>query len=105
MSKVNTLDALTASVSKARSQFSVIHGTQQDNTEIIKELAETFARTIADLVHMAGGDNDYIEPWFEGVKNDVDLSFLAATKSNKDIVKLFQTRRGLGTDIARGMGQ
>lgn len=102
---MSLFDTLTSEVANASSQFSVIHGTQEDNAEIIKELAETFSRTIADLVHMAGGNNDYIEPWFEGVKNDIDLAFLAETKTNKDIVKLFQTRRGLGTDIARGMGQ
>lgn len=105
MGKDSTFDRLTSEIGIARADFSVIHGTQKDNTEIIKELAETFVRTISDLVYMAGGNNDYIEPWFEGVKNDVDLAFLAATKSSKDIVKLFQTRRGLGTDIARGMGR
>lgn len=105
MGKVNTLDALTSATSKARAEFSVIHGTQQDNAEIIKELAEVFARTIADLVHLAGGNNDYIAPWFDGVKNDIDLAFLAQAKTGPRVSDVFKTRRGLGTDIARGMGQ
>ena len=69
-------DDIIEAANKARSQFSVL-GRQSDNAEVLKELSAEMVKAIAGLVWSAGGDNDYLEPWVEGVPDDIDRCFLS----------------------------
>lgn len=95
-----TTESLVRAAKKAGAQFSVIHVSQEDNVAVIQELSKAFIGAISDLVHAAGGDNDYLEPWVDGVANDIDLAF----KSAREPVgaKVFKPRRGLGLTLVEG---
>lgn len=69
---------------KAQAQFSVIHGSQADNEDVIRELAGDLMKAIADLVYDAGGDADYAESWVDGLPNDIDLSFKSAAFAREE---------------------
>jgi hypothetical protein len=69
-------DSIIEAAQKARAQYSVL-GRQSDNAEVLKELSVELVTAIAGLVHRAGGDNDYLEPWVEGVSDDIDRCFLS----------------------------
>jgi hypothetical protein len=92
--------SMQAALDAARAQFSVIHGTQEDNAEIIKELSKAFIGSISELVHAAGGDNDYLEPWVDGIENDIDLAFKSAAEPV--VTNVFKARRGLGQKLVEG---
>ncbi|MGR9384880.1 hypothetical protein [Rhizobium leguminosarum] len=93
-------ETIDIAVQKARSQFSVLHSTQEDNVEVIQELAEAFMAELQQLVHLAGGDNSFLTPVVEGIRNDIDLCFFA---ENNSVVKdVFKPRAGLLKLIVQG---
>ncbi|NNH67789.1 hypothetical protein [Rhizobium laguerreae] len=92
--------SMQAALDLAKDQFSVIQGTQKDNAEIIKELSKAFIGSISELVHAAGGDNGYIEPWSDGVEDDIDRCFYSA--SNPIPQDVFKPRPGLLKLIVQG---
>lgn len=92
--------SMQAALDAAKAQFSVIQGTQEDNAEIIKGLSKAFIGSISELVHAAGGDNDYLEPWVDGIENDIDRCFYSA--SNPIPADMFRPRPGLLKLIVMG---
>jgi hypothetical protein len=97
---MSPLETIILAAQKAQAQFSVIQGTQEDNAEIIKELSKAFIGSISELVHAAGGDNDYMEPWVDGIENDIDLCFKSAAEPV--VTNVFKARRGLGRKLVEG---
>lgn len=88
------------SAQKAAAQFSVAHGKQSDNEEVVREFAIEAMKAIAGLVFEAGGDPDYVETWIDGISNDIDLSFQSAREPV--VTPVFRPRRGLGQKIVEG---
>ncbi|MEH2695626.1 hypothetical protein GFL93_12620 [Rhizobium leguminosarum bv. viciae] len=97
---MSPFETIIIAAQKAQEQFSVIHGTQEDNAEIIKELSKAFIGSISELVHAAGGDNGYIEPWSDGVEDDIDRCFFSA--NNPIPADVFKPRAGLLKLIVKG---
>ncbi len=94
-------DRITAATASARDQFSVL-GKMEDNAEVIKELASELIGALSSLVHSAGGDNDYLEPWFDGITNDIDLCFRSELQAREEAIAMFKPRRGLGRALSHG---
>ena len=94
-------DRIAASAAAARDQFSVL-GKLEDNAEVLKELAGELMGALSALVHSAGGDSDYLEPWIDGVSSDIDLCFRDAVQTHEEAVVMFKPRRGLGLSLAKG---
>lgn len=92
--------SLILAAQKADAQFSVIHGKQSDNEEVVRELAIEAMKALAGLVFDAGGDPDYLETWVDGIANDIDLSFQSMREPV--VTKVFRPRRGLGSVLVRG---
>lgn len=91
-------DTIIEAATAAKAQYSVL-GKQSDNAEVLKEMSVDIFKAVAGLVHRAGGDNDYLEPWVDGVPNDIDLCFKAVQPDNF-VGDMFRLRRGLGLDIS-----
>lgn len=83
-------DIITAA-QKAQAQFSVIHGRQSDNEEVVRELAADLMNALAGIVYDAGG-SDYMDGWAEKLVNDIDLSFQSAAEP---VNQVFRRRFGL----------
>lgn len=98
---MSPFDRITKASSSARDQFSVL-GKMEDNAEIIKELATEMIGALSSLIHSAGGDNDYLEPWFDGVANDIDLCFRDELQAREETIAMFKPRRGLGRALSHG---
>lgn len=94
------IDHMESAVRSLRAQFSVIHGRQSDNEEVVREFAVEMMKALAGLVFDAGGDPDYVDPWVEGIANDVDLAFQSA--SEPVVTPMFKPRRGLGLALVEG---
>lgn len=94
------LTSMQAALDAAKAQFSIINSSQDDNEEVVREFAVEMMKALAGLVFDAGGDPDYLEPWVEGVANDVDLAFQSA--SEPVVTPMFKARRGLGNDLVQG---
>jgi hypothetical protein len=93
-------ETIDIAVQKARSQFSVLHSTQEDNEAVVREFAVEAMKAIAGLVFEAGGDPEYAETWIDGIANDIDLSFQSAREPV--VTPVFRPRRGLGLTLVDG---
>jgi len=71
-------------------QFSVIHGHQSDNVDILKDMSITLAEGLEGLVWAAGGDASYVQPWRDDMPNDIDIAFFG-----KNVSPVFQPRSGM----------
>lgn len=85
----SSFDTITAAVETARSQFSVL-GKQEDNAEVLKEMSVSIIKAISGLVHQAGGDNDYLEGWIDGVSDDIDHAFRDQLERKAEMTSLFR---------------
>lgn len=94
------LSNLLLAAKKADAEFSVIHGTQSDNIEILQELAEAFMTELQQLVWAAGGNSEPLTPIVEGVRNDIALCFFA--ENNTVVTPVFRPRLGLGNLLIKG---
>ena len=72
---MSPFETIILAAQKAQSQFSVIQGMQDDNIEVLQELADAFMSELSQLVYRAGGNNDALTPIVEGIRNDIDLCF------------------------------
>lgn len=72
---MSPLETIIAAAQKAQAQFSVIQGTQDDNIEVLQELADVFMAELQQLVWAAGGNNDSLTPIVEGIRDDIALCF------------------------------
>lgn len=97
---MSPFETIILAAQKAQAQFSVIQGTQGDNEDVVREFAIEMMKALAGLVFDAGGDPDYVEPWVEGIGNDVDLAFQSA--SEPVVTPVFKPRRGLGLTLVEG---
>lgn len=97
---MSPFETIILAAQTAQAQFSVLHGKQSDNEEVVREFAVEMMKALAGLVFDAGGDPDYVEPWVEGIGNDVDLAFQSA--SEPVVTPMFKARRGLGNDLVQG---
>jgi hypothetical protein len=94
------IDTLNAAVSSLRAQFSVTHGKQSDNIEVLQEFAEAFMAELQQLVWQAGGNSEPLTPIVEGIRNDIDLCFFA--ENNAVVKDVFKPRAGLLKLIVQG---
>ncbi|PDT15869.1 hypothetical protein CO670_15340 [Rhizobium sp. J15] len=97
---MSSIETIITAAQKAQAQFSVIHGSQTDNEEIVKELAVEMMKALSGLVYDAGGDPDYLEPWIDGIADDIDRSFQSAREPV--VTRMFRPRRGLGSVLVKG---
>jgi hypothetical protein len=93
-------ETIDIAVQKARSQFSVLHSTQDDNIEVLQELTEAFMAELHKLVWQAGGNSEPLTPIVEGIRNDIDLCFFA--ENNAVVKDVFKPRAGLLKLIVQG---
>jgi hypothetical protein len=94
------IEAMEAAVRALKAQFSIVHGNQSDNEDVVREFSVEMMKALAGLVFDAGGDPDYVEPWVEGIANDVDLAFQSAREPV--VTPMFKARRGLGLTLVEG---
>jgi hypothetical protein len=94
------IDTLNAAVISLRAQFSILHGTQSDREEVVREFAVTMMKELSGLVSIAGGDPHYLEAAVDGIGDDVDRCFYHA--KNPIPADVFKPRSGLLTLIAKG---
>lgn len=97
---MSPFETIILSAQKAQAQFSVIHSTQEDNIEVLQEFAEAMMIELSNLVHAAGGNNSFITPVVEGIRNDIALCFFK--ESGPVVSPVFKPRRGLGNDLVQG---
>jgi hypothetical protein len=93
-------EAIISAAQKARSQFSVLRSTQEDNVEVLQELTEAFMAELQQLVWQAGGNSEPLTPIVEGIRNDIDLCFFA--ENNAMETPVFKPRAGLLKLIVQG---
>lgn len=72
---MSAFETIILAAKTAQAQFSVLHGKQEDNVEVIQELADVFMAELQQLVWAAGGNNDALTPIVEGIRNDIALCF------------------------------
>lgn len=99
MADSNHIDHMEAAVRSLRAQFSVIHGKQEDNIEVLQELADAFMADLSQLVHAAGGDSSFLTPVVEGIRDDIALCFFEENPIQADV---FKPRPGLLKLIVQG---
>jgi hypothetical protein len=96
----NSFEAIILSAQKAAAQFSVTHGKQSDNIEVLQEFAEAFMTELQHLVWQAGGNSEPLTPIVEGIRNDIALCFFA--ENNTAARDVFKPRAGLLKLIVQG---
>lgn len=94
------LTSMQAALDAAKTQFSLIQGRQEDNIEVLQELADAFMSELSQLVHAAGGDSSFLTPVVEGIRNDIALCFFENV--GPVVSPVFKPRRGLGNDLVQG---
>lgn len=93
-------EAIILSAQTAAAQFSVTHGKQSDNIEVIQEFAEAFMAELQQLVWQAGGNSEPLTPIVEGIRDDIALCFFA--ENNAIATPVFKPRAGLLKLIVQG---
>jgi hypothetical protein len=72
-------------------QFSVIYGKQEDNADILKDMSVQYSEGLEQLVWAAGGDAGYVQPWRDGMSDDIDLAFKSEFRGGN----VFRHRAGM----------
>jgi hypothetical protein len=58
-------------------QFSVVYGKQEDNADVLRDMSVQLADGLESLVWVAGGDATYVQPWRDGLPDDIDRAFMS----------------------------
>lgn len=99
-----SFNRIISAAERAKPQFSPVHGKPEDNRDVLKEFALDAMRALAALVEEAGGDNDYIQPYLEGLQDDLDHCFRKTIEhaSEPDFTDVFRARPGLRSKLVEG---
>jgi len=99
-------ETIITAAKKADAEFSVIHGTQEDNEAVVREFAITVMKELSGLVSVAGGNPEYINTFVDSIGDEVDRCFYSA--KNPIPADMFKPRPGmlklivLGADMRSG---
>ncbi|API52900.1 hypothetical protein BMW22_15865 [Rhizobium leguminosarum] len=94
------IDHMEAAVRSLKAQFSVLHGKQSDNEEVVREFAVEMLKELSGLVSAAGGDPGYINTFADSIGDEVDRCFYSA--KNPIPADVFKPRAGLLKLIVKG---